>query len=238
MTWPPALTVSYTCLPVATGWPAFGESCHGVCEAGLPSPGDQVSWGKKKGRESTEEDSGFRNLLCAQCLTPKYRSQNKQKIAKGTQDVKRWNQHFDHYINCNNIISLGNMNDNNIHKMRHLDIVHIISSNQTDWSRVEIVPYLSVNVSNDWTRLLHEEGRWVCPQVDVSWRWEACVQYQGGYRGFDWWKADSNSASWYFTSGSHRKQVCHINYASGTVMRLFQRSHRGNTLPTVNQLSV
>lgn len=39
-------------VPVATGWPAFGESCHGVCKPGGPSPGDLDSWGEKTGEKT------------------------------------------------------------------------------------------------------------------------------------------------------------------------------------------
>ncbi len=54
MAWPRVATVIYSWIPGATGWPAVGESCHGVCKAGVPSPGDQASWGGKT-KEKTQK---------------------------------------------------------------------------------------------------------------------------------------------------------------------------------------
>lgn len=41
---------------MATVWPVSGESSHGACKAGVPSPGDQASWGDKKEKKITEAD--------------------------------------------------------------------------------------------------------------------------------------------------------------------------------------
>lgn len=54
MGWPRVSAVLDTCLPMATMRPAFGGSSHGVCEVGVPSPGDQASWGEKKTGEKKE----------------------------------------------------------------------------------------------------------------------------------------------------------------------------------------
>lgn len=48
MGWPRVSAVLDTCLHMATMRPAFGGGSHGVCEVGVPSPGDQASWGEKK----------------------------------------------------------------------------------------------------------------------------------------------------------------------------------------------
>lgn len=48
MGWPRVSAVLDTCLPMATMRPAFGGNSHGVCEVGVPSPGDQASGVKKK----------------------------------------------------------------------------------------------------------------------------------------------------------------------------------------------
>lgn len=61
MGWPRVAAVLDICLPMVTMRFAFGGSSHGVCEVGVPSPGDQASWGEKKMGEKTEEAAGLKS---------------------------------------------------------------------------------------------------------------------------------------------------------------------------------
>lgn len=78
MTRPAALN---TQLPVATWPPICGDGCHGICEAGLPSPGGLTSRGEKKRRENTEEAAGFKS--------PVFSESDDQIQAKQTENHQR-----------------------------------------------------------------------------------------------------------------------------------------------------
>lgn len=114
VTWTQAPAVLYTWLPVATGWHTFGESCHGVCKASLPSPGDWASWGEKE-QEKTQKKIWFEISCVLGVWWQNTRIKTNRKPPK-KQRKKQEKYHFKinlaaHLYKKNNISS-SPMNDN------------------------------------------------------------------------------------------------------------------------------